>query len=106
MSEDVDVYMRPEGAAGAGHRRAWTAYDAAAPRERDGFSFRSVESLSEFDCKRRMSRVVQEIYHDGPQLQGKAWESPGFMATPWAAPQPNSVGAIRMAYACKALADT
>jgi hypothetical protein len=106
MSEDVDVYMRPETAGDTGHRRAWTAYDAAAPRERDGFSFRSVESLSEFDCRKRLSRVVREIYHDAPALQGKAWQSPKFMATPWAAPQPGSVGAIRMAYACKALAAT
>lgn len=106
-SEDTFVYMRPHSAAdAAGVRKVWTAYDADAPRERDGFTFRSVESLGEFDCRKRLSRVVEEIYHDGPGLQGRSWRSPKFMVTPWAAPQPDSVGAIRMAFACKALNDT
>lgn len=106
-SEDTFVYMRPHSAAGGdGVRKVWTAYDSDAPRERDGFTFRSVESLSEFDCRKRLSRVVEEIYHDGPALQGKAWRSPKFMVTPWAPAQPDSIGAVRMAYACKALNDT
>ena len=106
-SDDTYVYMRPHSAAGGdGVRKVWTAYDADAPRQRDGFTFRSVESLGEFDCRRRLSRVVEEIYHDGPGLQGKAWRSPKFRVTPWAAAQPESVGAVRMAYACKALSDT
>lgn len=105
-SEDTWVYMRPHSAARGDVRKVWTAYDADAPRERDGFTFRSVESLGEFDCRKRLSRVVEEIYHDGPGLQGRSWRSPRFMVTPWAAPQPDSIGAVRMAYACKALSDT
>jgi hypothetical protein len=105
-SEDVYVFMRAAPAGEGGLRRAWTAYDAASPRQRDGFTFRSVESLSEFDCKRRLTRVVEEIYHDGPALGGQAWRSPTFIITPWAAPEAGSVGAIRMAFACKALSDT
>jgi hypothetical protein len=105
-SEDVTVYMRMHSRCQDGVRKVWTAYDSAGPRQRDGFTFRSVESLGEFDCKKRLSRVVEEIYHESPGLQGRAWRSPKFMVTPWAAPQPDSVGAIRMAYACRALSDT
>lgn len=101
-SEDVHVYMRAETARGD-LRRVWTAYDAAAPRKRDGFTFQSVRSLGEFDCKKRLSRIVDEIYHDAPGLKGKSWKSPKFMVTPWAAPEPDSVGAVRFAFACRAL---
>lgn len=105
-SDDVFVFMRAAPAAETGLRRAWTAYDAAAPRQRDGFTFRSVESLSEFDCRRGVTRVVEEIYHDAPALGGQSWRSPKFIATPWAKPEAGSVGAVRMAFACKALSDT
>lgn len=105
-SEDVYVFMRAAPGATAGIRRAWTAYDSLQPRQRDGFTFRSVESLSEFDCGKRLTRVVEEIFHDAPALGGKSWRSPKFLVTPWAAPSAGSVGAIRMAYACKTLSDT
>jgi hypothetical protein len=105
-SEDTFVYMRPHAAAADGVRQVWTAYDSDAPRERDGFTFRSVQSLGEFDCRRRVSRVLDELYHDAPGLKGRAWRSPRFAVTPWAAPQPDSIGAVRMAFACKALTDT
>jgi len=105
-SEDTLVYMRPHAPGENGVRQVWTAYDSEAPRQRDGFTFRSVQSLGEFDCKRRLSRVIDELYHDAPGLKGRAWRSPKFMVTPWAAPQPDSIGAVRMAFACKALTDT
>jgi hypothetical protein len=105
-SEDVFVYMRVAERGETGLRRVWTAYDSAGPRQRDGFTFRSVRSLGEYDCKRNVSRVVDETYHDAPALTGKTWHSPKFIPTPWAKPQPGSVGALRMAFACKALADT
>ena len=105
-SDDTFVYMRPDAPARDGVRRAWTAYDSHKVLDRDGFKFRSVRSLGEFDCKRRVSRVVEEIYHDRPGLTGKSWHSPKFIATPWAPAQPDSVGAIRMAFACRALTDT
>jgi hypothetical protein len=104
-SDDTYVYMRPHATGANGVRQVWTAYDSEAPRTRDGFTFRSVRSLGEFDCRRRLSRVIDEFYHDAPALEGRAWRSPKFQATPWAAPQPDSVGAIRMAFACKALND-
>lgn len=105
-SEDVYVYMRVAEAGATGLRRVWTAYDSAGPREHDGFTFRSVRSLGEYDCKRRVSRVIDETYHDAPALTGASWHSPKFIPTPWAKPAPGSVGDLRMAFACRALKDT
>jgi hypothetical protein len=105
-SEDTWVFMRPAGAPSGDVRRVWTAYDSDSPRQRDGFSFRSVRSLGEYDCRRRLSRVLDEFYHDGAALTGRQWRSPMFRATPWAAAQPNSIGAVRMAYACRTLVET
>jgi len=105
-SESTYVYMRPAGTAAGGVRRAWTAYDSEQPRDRQGFSFRSVQSLGEFDCRRKLSRVIEETFHAAPQLQGEVWRQPDFIPTDWAAPAPGSVGAIRMAFACKALVDS
>ena len=105
-SENTWVYMRPAGAATGAVRRVWTAYDSETVRQRDGFSFRSVRSLGEYDCRRRVSRVVDEFFHDGNGLTGRSWRSPMFRATPWAAAAPDSVGAVRMAFACRALVAT
>jgi|GEM_PF-3010667 len=105
-SDDTWVFMRHQANGAGGLRQAWTAYDSEKPLERDGFAFRSVESLGEFDCRRGVSRVIDEIFHDQPGLKGKSWRSPKFQATPWAAPAPQSVGAVRMAFACKALSET
>jgi hypothetical protein len=102
-SEDTYVYMRAAERAGSGVRRVWTAYDSEVQRQRLGFSFQSVESLSEFDCRRNVSRVVEERFHAGRGLTGQTWSAPNFVPTPWAAPTPGSVGAIRMAFACRAL---
>ena len=104
-SDDTNVYMRAAAPGQTGLRRVWTAYDAARPLERDGFTFRSVRSLGEYDCQKRVSRVVEETFHTSPALSGKSWQSPKFIPTPWAAPVPESVGAIRMAFACRALSD-
>lgn len=105
-SDDTWVFMRHHANGPGGVRKAWTAYDSEKALQRDGFSFRSVESLGEFDCRRGVSRVVEEIFHDQPGLKGRAWRSPKFQATPWTAPQPQSVGAVRMTFACKALRET
>lgn len=105
-SEGTWVYMRLADSPGGQLRRLWTAYDSEREHERDGFRFRSVKSLGEFDCRRRLSRVVDEFYHDGAGLTGRSWRSPMFRATPWAAPAADSVGAVRMAYACRTLTTT
>jgi len=105
-SDDTWVYMRHHAHGQDGVRKTWTAYDSDKPLRRDGFAFRSVESLGEFDCRKGLSRVVDEIFHDQPGLAGRAWRSPKFMITPWAAPAPESVGAVRMAFACRAITQT
>lgn len=105
-SDDTWVFMRHHAHGADGVRKAWTAYDSDRPLSRDGFDFRSVESLGEFDCRKRLSRVIDEIFHDQPALAGRAWRSPAFKATPWAAPAPDSVGAVRMAFACRAISET
>ena len=105
-SDNTWVYMRPAGARSGDLRRVWTAYDSGSPLKRDGFSFRSVRSLGEYDCRRKVSRVLDEFYHDGAGLTGRTWRSPMFRATPWAAAEPNSVGAVRMAFACRTLVET
>ncbi len=87
-SDDTNVYMRAAAKADTGLRRVWTAYDAARPLQRDGFSFRSVRSLGEYDCRKRVSRVVEETFHSRPALTGKSWQSPKFIPTPCGAPTP------------------
>lgn len=104
-SDGTNVYMRAATKGETGLRRVWTAYDAARTLQRDGFTFRSVRSLGEYDCERRVSRVVEETFHANQALTGKSWQSPKFVPTPWAAPVPASVGAIRMAFACRTLSD-
>ena len=105
-SDSTWVYMRAAGSAAGDLRRVWTAYDSANALKRDGFSFRSVRSLGEYDCRRKVSRVLDEFYHGGAGLTGRTWRSPMFRATPWAAAEPNSVGAVRMAFACRTLVET
>lgn len=105
-SDETYVYMRAAPNRGDDVRRVWTAYDSALPRERQGFRFHSVESLGEFDCRRRVSRIVEERFHGQPGLTGPKWRAPDFKPTPWVAPTPESVGAVRMAFACRALTDT
>ena len=105
-SDDTFVFMKSAARGTGAVRRVWTAYDSEKVLQRGGFSFRSVESLGEFDCRRQVSRVVQEIFHDEAGLKGRSWPGSDPLPTPWKAPEPDSVGAIRMAFACRALGDT
>ncbi len=105
-SDDTYVFMKSAARGAGAVRRVWTAYDSDKVLQRGGFSFRSVESLGEFDCQRRLSRVVQEIFHDQAGLKGRSWAGTDPLPTPWKAPEPDSVGAIRMAFACRALSET
>ena len=105
-SDDTFVYMRSAARGGGAVRRVWTAYDSEKVLQRSGFSFRSVESLGEFDCQRRVSRVVQEIFHDEAGLKGRSWAGRDPLPTLWRAPEPDSIGAVRMAFACRSLSDT
>ena len=108
-SDDTLVYMKPapSPAPGAGKlRRVWTAYDSARDLRRGGLTFRSVKSLGEFDCARRMSRVLEETFHEAPALQSEGRKIPGWIPTDWQPVEPGSVGAVRMAYACEATGET
>ena len=105
-SDDTFVYMKAAASPEKGVRRVWTAYDSDITKMRETFAFRSVESLAEFDCGRRLSRVVDETFHAAPGLTGQTWKMPDFVATPWVSPAPDSIGAIRMAYACRTLSET
>jgi hypothetical protein len=102
LSDDVLVYMkRARPAAGeAGVRRVLTAYETLAPRDREGFTFRSVESTSEYDCKAGRTRVVAETFFAQPGLKGKTWSMPGFVATPWVEAAQGSIGELRYSFAC------
>ena len=99
-SEQTLVYMKPAPSPDRALRRAWTAYDSPVKRDRSGFTFMSVQALGEFDCRHKAARVLDETFHDGRALQGKSWKMPGFVPTPWKAVEPDSVGAVRLAYVC------
>ena len=102
-SDETFVYMKDAPGGGIGSvRQAWTVYDSARKRDRAGFAFMSVKSLGEFDCGRRLARVLHETFHAERGLGGLAWEPPAFVVTDWAAPEDGSVGELRMAFACRA----
>ncbi len=98
-SDGTSVYMKRAPAKGA-VKQVWTAYDSEKPRDRMGFAFMSVASLGEYDCQRRMSRVVRETFHAMRGLTGKAWVQPNFIPTDWARPGEGTVGEARMEFAC------
>ena len=101
-SDETFVYMKDApGLAADGARRAYTLYDSAKTRDRTGYAFKSVRSLSEFRCGRNLTRVVQETFYEKRALTGLAWEPPTFVATDWAEPEGGSVGELRMAFACR-----
>jgi hypothetical protein len=102
-SDETFVYMKDAPGSGAdGVRRAYTLYDSARKRDRAGFAFMSVRSLSEFHCGRKITRVVQETFYEKRGLRGVTWEPPAFVPTDWAEAEGGSVGEFRMAFACRA----
>jgi hypothetical protein len=102
LSDDVLVYMKKaEPAAGeAGVRRLLTVYETLTPRDRQGFTFRSVQSTSEYDCGAMRTRVVAETFFAEPGLKGKTWTMPNFLATPWVEAAQGSIGELRYSFAC------
>jgi hypothetical protein len=101
-SDGTSVYMKREVSARAAGsvKQVWTAYDSEKPRDRMGFAFMSVASLGEYDCQRRMSRVVRETFHAMRGLTGKTWVQPNFIPTEWAKAGEGTVGEARMDFAC------
>lgn len=100
-SEQTLVYMKPATVTAEGLKRVWTAYDSDLKRRRGGFEFMSVQSLGEFDCQKRLSRVVAETFHEEKGLRGVEHPTPDMLPTDWAPAQPGSVGEIRMAFVCE-----
>lgn len=100
MSDDTLVYMKDAGRAGPAYRQH-TAYDSMKPRDHDGFAFRSVQSVDEFNCQEGRSRVVGQTFFANPNLKGKAFAPKDFKPTDWAQPKPGSVGDLRLDYACR-----
>jgi len=101
-SDGTSVYMKRPVAAQlkAPVRQLWTAYDSEMARDRQGFAFMSVASLGEYDCQKRVSRVVRETFHSMRGLTGETWVQPNFIPTQWAPPAEGSVGEARMDFAC------
>jgi len=98
--DDTTVYMRRILASSSAPALAWTLYDLGAEREHDGFTFKSVASLSEFDCAKRRSRVITETFFAGSAGQGKAFkhEEP----TDWLDHSDGSVGYSKLMFVCPA----
>lgn len=100
-TETASVLMKVDADPGSpSARRVWTAYELDEAGDREGFSFRSVKSLGEFDCGARKWRAVAETFHSEPHLKGRNFSAPSFRVTEWAAPPEGSVGDLRMAFAC------
>ena len=101
-SQEMAVYMKRAATSPKGPvRHVWTAYDSETPRDRMGFSFRSVASLGEYDCSKRVSRVLRESFHASQGLTGAMWVQPNFIPTDWAKAAPGTVGEQRMEFACQ-----
>jgi hypothetical protein len=101
-SDGTSVYMKKPAAheMKAPVRQLWTVYDSEKARDRMGFAFMSVASLGEYDCQKRVSRVVRETFHSMRGLTGETWVQPNFIPTQWAPPAEGSVGEARMDFAC------
>lgn len=99
-TEQASVFMKAAEVKPGEMHKVWTAYELDEPGEREGFSFRSVRSLSEYDCKTHRTRVVAETFHAEEGLSGKEWTMPNFVATDWAEVGDGSIGAMRMEFAC------
>ena len=101
LSDDTLVYMKDAAQPSGATRQVWTAYETLKPRDREGFAFRSVESLGEYDCGEGRTRVLRETFYDGPSLAGRTWQAPDFEVTEWAQPGTGSIGELRIAFACR-----
>jgi hypothetical protein len=100
-SDETAVYMKRHGPpAKSAVKQVWTAYDSPNPRDRQGFTFKSVASLGEYDCAKGASRVIFESFHEKQNLTGRKWSQPDFHATEWAKPAKGTVGEQRLEFAC------
>jgi hypothetical protein len=102
ISDGVLIYMKdavPGSAAGT--RRVLTAYESLTPKDQEGFAFRSVQSLGEFDCDNGRSRVIHETYYEQPSLKGKTLAKADATDPEWNEVIEGSVGLMRIVFACR-----
>ena len=101
LSDETRVYMKHTQPKATGTvRRVWTAYDSAKTRERNGYAFLSVQSLGEYDCPAKTSRVLEEAFFAGSALKGERRDINPAEPTPWQPHAEGSVGEIRFEFAC------
>lgn len=104
MADGTLIYMRDAvpGSAADGAKRVLTAYEALTPQDQDGFTFRSVQSLGEFDCENGRTRVLRETYFKEASLKGETFIKPDASADPeWSDVIEGSVGLMRIVFACR-----
>jgi hypothetical protein len=102
MADGTLVYMRDAVPGSAGHaKRVLTAYETLTPQDREGFQFRSVQSLGEFDCDSGRSRVIRETYYAEPDMKGQSVAKPDDPNPEWNDVIEGSVGLMRIMYACR-----
>jgi hypothetical protein len=102
MADGTLIYMRDAvpGSSSEG-RRVLTAYETFSPQDRDGFAFRSVQSLGEFDCQSGRSRVIHETFYSESSLKGQTFSKPDIANPEWNQAIEGSVGIMRIAFACR-----
>ena len=102
MADGTLVYMRDAVPGSSGPaRRVLTAYETFSPQDREGFAFRSVQSLGEFDCQSGRSRVMHETFYAEPALKGRTFSKPDTAEPEWNDVIEGSVGIMRIAFACR-----
>jgi hypothetical protein len=102
MADGALIYMRDAVPGSSGQaRRVLTAYETFSPQDREGFAFRSVQSLGEFDCESGRSRVIRETFYAEPALKGQAFSKPDAADAEWSDVIEGSVGIMRIAFACR-----
>jgi hypothetical protein len=102
IADGTLIYMRdavPGSSDGA--RRVFTAYETLTPQDRDGFAFRSVKSLGEFDCQGGRTRVIHETFYAEPEMKGQSVTTPDKTDADWNDTIEGSVGLMRIAFACR-----
>lgn len=100
-SDGLLIFMKDVPGASNGVHRVITAYESLTPLEHEGFAFRSVESLGEFDCAKGRTRVLRETFYEKPSLQGQTAGAPEKLDAEWADGVAGQVGLLRVAFACR-----
>jgi len=102
MADGTLIYMRDAVPGSSGQaKRVLTAYETLSPQDREGFTFRSVQSIGEFDCESGRSRVMHETFYADTGLKGQTFSKPDKANPEWSDVIEGSVGLMRIAFACR-----